>query len=221
VVSKSFVINSYCLHCMVVVAQLVERRSVEAKVVGAEPIYHPKMIILNKEETLERKEEIISAIKAGKIFIYPTDTIYGLGCDATNEEAVKKLREIKNRENKPFSVIAPGKKWIIESYKVNQLSRLDILPGPYTVILNYRNKNVLSDSVFLDALPGVRIPKNWFTDIISEAGVPFVTTSVNISGEKHMEKLDDISNKISEKVDYCIYEGPIFGKQSMRIDLTK
>jgi L-threonylcarbamoyladenylate synthase len=179
------------------------------------------MIILNKEETLERKEEIISAIKAGKIFIYPTDTIYGMGCDATNEEAVKKLREIKNREGKPFSVIAPSKEWIIENYKISELGLLDILPGPYTIILNNNNENVVADNVFIDALPGVRIPDNWFAEFVSKSSLPFVTTSVNISGEKNMEKLEDIPSEISEKVDYCIYDGPIFGKQSTRIDLTK
>ncbi|MFZ2522114.1 MAG: L-threonylcarbamoyladenylate synthase [Minisyncoccia bacterium] len=177
------------------------------------------MIILNKSQTGEKKEEIISAIKAGKIFIYPTDTIYGMGCDATNEDTVKKLRVIKNRFEKPFSVIAPSKEWILENCMVNE-SDLKILPGPFTLILKIKNKDiVVPDVSFLDTL-GVRIPDSWFTEIISEAGVPFITTSVNLSGEKHMEKLEDVPREILEKVDYVIYDGPITGKQSTRVNLS-
>ncbi|MFZ2523003.1 MAG: L-threonylcarbamoyladenylate synthase [Minisyncoccia bacterium] len=178
------------------------------------------MQLLNKQQTLDIKEEIISAIKAGKIFIYPTDTIYGMGCDATNPDAVKKLREIKNREAKPFSVIAPSKEWIIDHYSFKKEDALDILPGPYTLIFNKSNKEVVAPNVFFDALPGVRIPNNWFAEIVSEAGIPFVTTSVNITGQKNMESLEDVPEEILHKVDYVIYEGPIYGKQSTRVDLT-
>lgn len=178
------------------------------------------MIILNKEQTLNRKEEIISAIKAGMIFIYPTDTIYGMGCDATNENAVQKLRDIKNREAKPFSVIAPNKDWIKANYNVRDESTLDKLPGPFTLIFNRGAGGEVAKNVFFDALPGVRIPNNWFTDLVSASGIPFVTTSVNITGQKNMEALEDVPQEFLEKIDYVIYDGPIHGKQSTRIDLT-
>lgn len=179
------------------------------------------MQILNKEQTLEKKDEIIFAIKAGKIFIYPTDTIYGMGCDATNEGAVQKVRDIKKRDQNPMSIIVPSKGWILEKCEISDASKLDLLLGPYTLILKMRNKNIVALNVsFLNTL-GVRIPNNWFTEIISEAGLPFVTTSVNLSGEKHMEKLEDLPEEMKSKVDYVIYDGPIYGKQSTRIDLTE
>lgn len=177
------------------------------------------MIILNKQETLDRKEEIISAIKAGVIFIYPTDTIYGMGCDATNEVAVQKIREIKRRDQNPMSVVAPNKDWILENCLVLDKSKLDLLPGPYTLIYTM-NKNIVAPNVSFIRTLGVRIPKNWFSNLISEAGIPFVTTSVNISGEKNMEKVEDLKKEILDQVDYCIYDGPIYGKQSTRLDLT-
>ncbi len=179
------------------------------------------MQLLNKQQSLDRKEEIISAIKSGMIFIYPTDTIYGMGCDATNSDAVKKLREIKNRESKPFSVIAPNKEWIIKNYALPKSDCLDILPGPFTLIFNKGELSEVAPNVFFGALPGVRMPNNWFTEIIKEVGIPFVTTSVNITGQKNMETLEDVPKDFLENVDYVIYEGPNHGKQSTRIDLTK
>ena len=178
------------------------------------------MIILNKQEVFERKDEIISFIKAGKIFIYPTDTIYGMGCDAVNEKSVQKIRDIKKRDKKPFSVIAPSKKWIEDSMEIADLKKLDVLPGPYTLICKMKDLNLLPPNVSFMQTLGLRIPDNWFTDIISEAGLPFITTSVNISGEKNMEKLEDVSKEFLEKVDYVIYEGPIARQQSTRIDLS-
>ena len=70
-----------------------------------------------------------------EIFIYPTDTIYGLGCDATNEKLVKELREIKNRDDKPLSVIAPSVKWIFDNFDVGLELLEKYLPGPYTLLL--------------------------------------------------------------------------------------
>lgn len=180
-----------------------------------------KVNVLSKVETLQRKEEIISAIKLGKIFIYPTDTIYGLGCDATNEESVKKINKIKKREGKYLSVIAPNKKWIEDNFFVSDLSKVDSLPGPYTFFIKMKKGSLVAKGVTLDETLGVRFPNNWFTEIISDAGVPFITTSVNLSGEKHMEKIEDLPESINSQVEYIIYDGPIYGKSSTKIDLTK
>ncbi len=179
------------------------------------------MLTLSKSQTIEKKEEIISAIKAGKIFIYPTDTIYGLGCDATNESAVRKIREIKKRDQNPMSVAAPNKQWMLENCEISDSTKLELLPGPYTLILKMKKTDVVATNVSFLNILGVRIPDNWFSDIISESGIPFITTSVNLSGEKNMESLEDVPKEILDKVDYCIYDGPIYGKQSTRIDLTQ
>ena len=178
------------------------------------------MMILNKDEVLEKKEEIVSAIKMGNIFIYPTDTIYGIGCDATNKNAVAKIRQIKRRDNNPMSVAVPSKNWIKENCEVIDSSKLDLLPGPYTLILKIKNPNAIASNVSFKDTLGVRIPNNWFAEIITQAGVPFVTTSVNFSGEKNMEKIEDVPKELLDQVDYVIYDGPIVGKQSTRIDLS-
>lgn len=168
-----------------------------------------QMKIVDREYVESNKDEILGAIQGGKILIYPTDTIYGLGCNALLEELVGRIREIKHRETKPFSVIAPSKEWIIENCIVSQDIVDQYLPGPYTLILNKRSGGTL----------GVRIPKHWFTAIVEEAGVPFITTSVNLSGEPHMNKLEDVSQEILAKVDYVVYEGEKVGESSQKINL--
>jgi L-threonylcarbamoyladenylate synthase len=161
------------------------------------------MKIISKEGI--NKEEILG----GVVFIYPTDTIYGVGCDATNDNSVKRVREIKLRDEKPFSVIAPSKDWIKENCVVGP--ELDKLPGAYTLILKLKNKSCISKFVNngLDTL-GVRIPKHWISNLVSELGIPIVTTSANKSGEKFMTCLEDLDIG----VDFVIDEGKLNGKPS-------
>lgn len=161
-------------------------------------------------------DNIVKDILAGKLFIYPTDTIYGIGCDATNEAAVEKIKKIKERDReKPLSVIAPNTDWI-EEHCFLDVEIDKYLPGPYTIILKKKNKNFLShvsDTEFL----GVRIPKYDFSEKVAEAGVPFITTSVNLSGQPYAKKVSDIPQAILNKVDIVIDEGELNGKPSILI----
>ncbi len=179
------------------------------------------MHTLNKKECLIKKRDIIKEIKAGKIFIYPTDTIYGIGCNARDSEAVQKIREVKFRDKKPFSVIAPSIQWIRRNLIVNKNAEkwLRELPGPYTLILKLKNKKAVAGEVSKDTL-GVRIPNNWFSELVALAKVPFVTTSVNPTGQKHMTSLNSLDKTIKNKVDYIVYEGPKKGKPSTVVNLT-
>lgn len=147
------------------------------------------------------KQEIL----AGKIFIYPRDTIYGLGCDATNKEAVEKIKNIKARDrDKPLSIIAPSLDWIKENLIIEEdLDISEYLPGPYTLILKKKNKDFLNHISTNDSI-GVRIPKHEITKHIQDSGVPFVTTSVNLSGEPFAINLDDIKQELKEQIDYVI-----------------
>jgi L-threonylcarbamoyladenylate synthase len=142
-------------------------------------------------------------ILAGKLFIYPTDTIYGIGCDATNEASVNKIKEIKGRDkDKPLSIIAPNFKWIEEKFIVD-VDLNKYLPGAYTIILKRKNPEFLKWISSNDSI-GIRIPANKFTKEIQKAGKPFVTTSVNLSGEPFALKIEDVKKEILEKMDYVI-----------------
>ncbi|MBI1935596.1 L-threonylcarbamoyladenylate synthase [Candidatus Woesearchaeota archaeon] len=181
------------------------------------------MRILNADELKLEKEQIINAIIEGAVFIYPTDTIYGLGCTAQFLDSVKKIRNLKGRATNPFSVIAPSIEWIRENCIVTKEAEewLDRLPGPYTLILKLKNKKCVAKNVNpgLDTL-GVRIPNHWFKNIVAEAEIPVVTTSVNKSGEDYMTSLEDLDVGTKEKVDFILYEGKKEGKPSKIISLA-
>ena len=181
------------------------------------------MELIDKDEIEARKNEIAGKIKAGAVFIYGTDTIYGIGCDATNSKAVNKIRKIKQRKDAPFSVIAPSKEWVLENCTAKGLGKeLNKLPGPYTLILNLKNKNCVSKHVNpANKTLGVRIPNHWISDFVSELGMPVVTTSVNKTDEPYLTSPDELQIGIKEKVDFMVDEGKILGKPSIIIDLTK
>jgi len=180
------------------------------------------MEILSKEEFLKRKKEMLVEIMAGKIFVYPTDTIYGIGCNALIGESVRRIREIKQRDEKPFSVIAPSKDWIRKKCFVDEKVEkwLGKLPGAYTLILELRENGAVSEEVCVgwEGL-GVRLPDNWFASVIGEVGLPFVTTSVNLSGEKPCSEIGEIDKEILDKIDYVIDVGRLGGKPSRVVNL--
>jgi len=181
------------------------------------------MRILNYDEFKLEREAIIESIINGSVFIHPTDTIYGIGCSAQNSKAVKKVRLLKGRAANPFSVIAPSLEWIKENCFVAKEAEewLERLPGPYTLIFKQKKKCVAKDvNPGLDTL-GVRIPNHWIRNIVAEAGIPIVTTSVNITNEDYMTSLEDLDTRIKGSVDFIIYEGEKEGKPSKIIDLTE
>ncbi len=152
-------------------------------------------------------------ILAGKVFIYPTDTVYGLGCDAENVDAVEKIRKIKKREkDKPMSVIAPSFDWIKRNLIVD-VKMMEYLPGAYTLVLKKKNKDFLKHVSSGDSL-GVRIPDCDFTGEIQKSGKPFVTTSVNLSGKKPANSIKDIDKDIICQVDEVIDAGELGGRVS-------
>ena len=148
------------------------------------------------------QEQMIQAINNGKIFVYPTDTVYGLGCDATNDLAVLKLRSIKNAKH-ALSVIAPSKKWILDNCNVPDESFLDKLPGKITLILEKKKHSLGACSP--NEKIGVRIPNHPITKIIQQAGVPFVTTSANVSGQRVVTTIATLPPELY--VDYIIDDG--------------
>lgn len=180
------------------------------------------MKVITKEEARLSVHEIAGRVAEGEVFIYPTDTIYGLGCDATNAKAVDKIHDIKPRHNIPYSVIAPSIEWIRENCVITPEAEEYIkqLPGQITLILKLKNKDCIAEGVnFGKDTIGVRIPHHWITNLVGALEVPIVTTSVNKTGEPYMTSLDNLDPKIKAHVGFCIYEDEKKGRASKIIHL--
>ncbi len=181
------------------------------------------MTLVHKQHFLKNKDKYLKIIKKGHAFIYPTDTIYGIGCDATNPKAVQHVHKIKKREKKPFSVIAPSKQWILKNCIVPEKAKkwLKKLPGKYTIILQLKNQKAVAKHVHLgDYTIGVRIPKHWFAKVVAEYGKPIVTTSVNFSRQPYMTSLKDLHKTIRKQVAFILYEGPKKTHPSTIVDIN-
>ncbi len=189
------------------------------------------MLVINKDELLNFKRKFTKKMK-DSVFIYPTDSIYGIGCDATNSELVDKVRKLKKSNLQPFSIIAPSKEWVEENCYISEDqkgyfdslgSKIDINGSPhcFTLILRLKNKNAVAHNVTQgNGTIGVRIPDNWFSSIVSELGVPIVSTSANPTGENFMTSLDDLSSSIKKGVELVVYEGEKRGAPSTIINLA-
>jgi L-threonylcarbamoyladenylate synthase len=183
------------------------------------------------ETNIIGKSELLQNINLYKmnfmrdIFVAPTDTVYGLSCNATDDEIVKKLKELKKiNSDKPLSVIAPSKDWIYENCIIDEKAEkwLEKLPGPYTLILKLKNKNSISKHIINkeNNSIGVRIPNHWFTEIIKESGIPVVTTSANITGMNFMTSLEDLHPEIKNGVNLIVYAGKKQTRPSTLINLV-
>lgn len=181
------------------------------------------MEILTKAELQLRFTEISKQIRTGAVFIYPTDTIYGLGCNALDEKAVAKIRKLKERPANPFSIIVPSKGWIAENCMVTKEGKgwIGKLPGPYTLIFRLKNKDAIARSVHQgEETIGVRIPDHWFSEVVQKLGFPIVTTSANRSGKPFMTSLEDLDDSIKKGVDFIIYEGEKKGRPSKIVNVV-
>jgi len=181
------------------------------------------MRVLTKEELRYGYEDILKGISKGDVFIHPTDTIYGLGCDATNEKSIKKLRRLKQMPEKPLSVIAPNVEWILDNCEITKEAEewLKKLPGPYTLILKLKNKNAVAKNTSFSDTLGVRIPDHWIKQIANMLNTPLITTSANVTGKMFMATLEELDPEIKKGVDFAVYEGEKQGHASTIVDLTK
>jgi L-threonylcarbamoyladenylate synthase len=168
------------------------------------------------------RESIIDRVKDGAVFVYPTDTIYGIGCDATNSSAVKRVREIKKQNEQPLSVLAPSKEWILANCDVPSDSEwLAKIPGPYTLICALKNKSAVAPEVALGKNTlGVRLIAHKMQDIVAALGRPVVTTSANLHGKPFMTTLETLDPSVKKGADFIIYDGPKEARPSTIVDLT-
>lgn len=173
------------------------------------------MKILKKEEINESIiEEISSEIKKGKIVIFPTETIYGIGTTALDDKACEKIYTIKGRPaNRPMIVLISNiemLKELTEEVGIIEQKLIDAFwPGPLTII--FKKKQGISDIVTggLDTV-GVRMTSGEVIQkIIQKSGVPIVAPSANLTGKDAGTKIDIIKKELGKNVDYILDYGDI------------
>ena len=151
----------------------------------------------------------METLKSGGTILYPTDTIWGIGCDATNIEAINKIFEIKNREkNKSMIILVESAKRLEDLVDVPEMAWeiMDLSEKPVTLI--YDNPNGLPKEILAeDGSIGIRLVDDLFLKkIITKLNKPLVSTSANFSGEKSPMKFSDISQEIIDAVDFVAEE---------------
>ena len=149
-------------------------------------------------------EKLLETLKSGGIILYPTDTIWGIGCDATDDEAVMKIFELKNRDrNKPLIILVESEKRLQDLVEVPAVAWdiMDLSEKPITIVYDAPkgiSKNLLAE----DGSIGIRLVKDEFCKrLISKLNKPIVSTSANFSGEKSPKSFADISQKLINEVD--------------------
>ena len=157
------------------------------------------------EDDIKKACEIM---EKGGIILYPTDTIWGIGCDATNEDAVKRVYEIKKRIDSKALIVLVDKPVKVEFYvrEVPEIAwdLIDVADKPLTIVYpNARNlaTNVLAD----DGSVGIRITQETFSRKLCERfRKAIVSTSANISGQPAPTNFNEISDEIKQAVDYVV-----------------
>jgi len=147
--------------------------------------------------------QALQVLKDGGLILYPSDTIWGIGCDATNENAVAKVFELKQRnESKALISLVGDKKQLITLTK--QIPKEAESYKPTTII--YTNISRLAKNLIAnDGTAAIRIVQDHFCkQLIQNFGKPIVSTSANISGENTPEQFAEISEEIKNNVDYIV-----------------
>ncbi|MBQ4278740.1 MAG: threonylcarbamoyl-AMP synthase [Rikenellaceae bacterium] len=175
------------------------------------------------------EEQIAAALEVlrrGGIILYPTDTVWGIGCDATNEAAVARIYALKKSENKKSMLVLVDKIDNVARYikRVPQVAweLLEVADKPLTLILP-GGAGVAPNLIPEEGTLAIRVPRHEFCQrLIHKLGRPLVSTSANISGELTPGRFDAISDEIRGGVDWIAprsCEGEATGRASSIIKL--
>jgi L-threonylcarbamoyladenylate synthase len=184
---------------------------------------NPLLLPIDAPDSLRRASEVVLA---GGVVAYPTDTVYGLGCDPENEAAVKRLFAIKGREQtrKPVPVLCSDQERASELVEFDEAARklaTSLWPGPLTIVLPLK----LAMPVQLHqgtGWLGVRVPNHrGCLDLIERVGGLVTGTSANLSGHPSCRSAEEVANQLGERVDLVLDGGPLTGLESTVVRVEK
>jgi tRNA threonylcarbamoyl adenosine modification protein (Sua5/YciO/YrdC/YwlC family) len=169
-------------------------------------------------------DEAVAVLRSGGLIIYPTDTVYGIGCDINNKSAIERIYQVKGiARQKPLSFVCSNIRDIsryarISTSNFRHLKRY--LPGPYTFILP-GTREAPKTLISKQKTVGIRIPDHALTLAIVEAlGNPIISTSVNISEQTFASDPREFSSYYEDRVDLILDSGPTWAELSSVVDLT-
>ena len=167
----------------------------------------------------EIQSEALRVLREGGTILYPTDTVWGLGCDATNSEAVAKIFEIKKRADSKSLVLLACNLDIVAKYVKEvpsiAVDLVEVNDAPMTIIYPEAQAgepgapgdrwHLAYNAVAEDGSVGIRIPlMDWCKDLVFKLGRPIVSTSANISGEPTPQRFSEIPQEIKDAVDFVV-----------------
>lgn len=150
----------------------------------------------------------IDILKDGGLILYPTDTVWGIGCDATNPDAVKKVYALKNREDSKALICLVANQAMLERHiaEVPEAAYdiMDLAIKPTTIVFD-EPKGVAKNLIAADNTLAIRVASDKFCQyLINKFGKPIVSTSANISEQPTPKHFAEISPKILKGVDYVV-----------------
>lgn len=157
---------------------------------------------------IEDLKTALAVLQKGGVILYPTDTIWGLGCDACNEEAVKRIYDIKNRVDSKSMLVLMENAALLERYvdEVPEIAfdLIELTDKPLTIIYDGA-KNLAKNLIAEDGSIGIRLTTEQFSsDLIRRFKRPIVSTSANISGKPSPDSFSEISQEIMDSVDFVV-----------------
>lgn len=153
-------------------------------------------------------EKAIEILKNGGLILYPTDTVWGIGCDATNPDAVKKIYKLKQREDSKSLICFAVDERMLNNYVTEipkvALDIIEVANKPTTIVYDMA-KNLANNLIAQDDTVAFRIPDDEFCYwLLRKFNKPIVSTSANISGEPTPKSFKEISSDILKGVDYVV-----------------
>lgn len=160
------------------------------------------------EKLAEEIEKSVALLKQGKILLYPTDTIWGIGCDATNSKAISRIFKLKNRQEQKRMIVLLDSvdklKQYVEDVPAIAYDLIENAASPTTIVYN-KAKKLPKKLVATDGSIAIRIVHgDYCPEVIKRLGHPLISTSANISGESSPQTFHQISEIIKERVDYVV-----------------
>ena len=151
------------------------------------------------------------AVRRGAVIVYPTDTVYGIGCDPYNVKAVRRVIEIKMREQKPFPVLCSSlenAKRLVRLNRKSQRLAQKFWPGPLTIVAEIIDQKLPKVLTFGSKMLGVRVPNHEFTlQLIELSGGFLVGTSANKAGLKSPTSAEEVKSVLSSEYDILLDGG--------------